>query len=225
MPEEKQLTEQESLRLITEMINKAKNSYHERGTSSILWGIAVAIAGLISFAERYWDFSIGFDIWLIVLAAFIPQIFISIREGKKRKAVSYQEQYLDAIWLVFGVSIFMLTFYLNVIPGVSDRFYAAEGTELLSKNLATGETKHFTPHTLSSSSLLLLLYAMPTLATGIAQKFKPMVIGGILCYCFFITSCFTSTAYDLLLNGLAGIVNWLIPGLILRNRYLKGKNC
>ena len=36
--EEKQLTEKESLQLITEMIQKAKANIHERGTSAIMWG-------------------------------------------------------------------------------------------------------------------------------------------------------------------------------------------
>jgi hypothetical protein len=35
MTEEKALTEQESLRLITEMINKAKTGFHGSGTRSI----------------------------------------------------------------------------------------------------------------------------------------------------------------------------------------------
>jgi len=114
MEEEKKLTEQESLQLITEMIHKARSSFHESGTGSILWGTVVGIAGLTSFAEQYWHFNIGFDIWLIVLAAFIPQIIISIREGRNRKVVAYEETFMNAIWLVFGISIFMLIFYLNI---------------------------------------------------------------------------------------------------------------
>ncbi|MES2328483.1 MAG: hypothetical protein V4539_02705 [Bacteroidota bacterium] len=225
MEKDKKLTEQESLELITEMIHKVKNTYHESGTGAILWGTAVGIAGLMSFAQRQWNFSIGFDIWLIVLVAFIPQIYISIREGKNRKVVSYQEAYMDAVWLVFGLSIFMLTFYLNVISGVTDNFMKQDDSELLLRNLTTGETRHYIPSVLSGYSLLLLLFAMPTLTTGIGQKFKPMIVGGILCYVYFIISCFTQTKYDLLMNGIAGITNWLIPGLILRDRYLKGKRC
>jgi hypothetical protein len=225
MTEEKELTEQESLQLITSMIHKAKGSFHESGTSAILWGSVVAFAGLMSFAERYWDFYIGFDVWLVVLAAFIPQIIISIREGKNRKMISYEESSMNAIWLVYGVSIFALNFYLNVVPFASDKILASEGKELLLRNLKTGETSHYIPSIMSAYSLLLLLYAIPTLATGISRKFKPMLIGGILCFLFFIISCFTGSTYDLLLNGIAGICCWLIPGLVLRNRYLKGKTC
>ena len=46
--EEKQITQQESLLLITEMINKAKTSFHENGSSAILWGSIIAFCGLIA---------------------------------------------------------------------------------------------------------------------------------------------------------------------------------
>ncbi len=223
MEDQKPLTEQESLELITKMIHKAKNGFHESGTSAILWGTVVGIAGLVSFSEIQWNFSIGFDIWLITLIAIIPQIVISIRQARQRKVVKYEESSVNAIWLVFGISIFALSFYNNVIPGISDKSFASDGFELLIKNTKTGESKHFVPYILSASSLFLLLYGMPTLATGIATKFRPMIIGGLLCYIYFLISCYTPSKYDLLLNGIAGITNWLIPGLILRKCYLKDR--
>ena len=220
MHQEKELTEKESLDLINEMINKAKNHFHESGASAILWGSVVGIAGLVSFAEMYWGFYIGFDIWLLVLAAIIPQVFIAVRENKRRKVVTHTEAAIDAAWLAYGVSIFAIVFYLNIVPRVTDKFLAAEGMSLI-KNAANGTTEtihYFVP---SYGSLLLLLYAIPTLATGIAHKFYPMFWAAILCYVFFIISCFTPSAYDMLLNGLAGIFNWLIPGLILRRTYFR----
>jgi hypothetical protein len=225
MADKNEMNEQESLQLITEMIQKAKGGFHESGASPILWGTAVAIAGLISFAERYWNFYIGFDIWLIVLAAFIPQIIISIREGRARQVKSYQEVYANAVLVVFGIAIFMLNFYINVISRETDRLLAEGGQELLLRNIKTGETTHYVPSVPSGYSLLLLIFAIPTLTIGIAQKFMPMIIGGILCFGYFMLSCFIPSTYDLLLHGLAGITNWLIPGLILRRRFLKGQNC
>lgn len=218
MEEEKSLSRQESLQLITEMISKAKAHFHESGTSAILWGSVVGIAGLVSFAELYWNFTIGFDIWLLVLAAIIPQVFIGIKESRRRKVVSHTEAAVDAAWLAYGISIFALVFYLNIVPGVTDKILAQEGVSLLrtGPDGSTAQFRYFIP---SYGSLLLLLYAIPTLATGIAHKFRPMFWAAILCYIFFIISCFTPRTYDMLLNGLAGIFNWLIPGLILRRRF------
>src|SRR5438132_11932355 len=119
--EKQPLTEQESLQIITEMIQKAKSNFHTSGTSAILWGSVVGIAGLVSFAERNWDFYIGFDIWLLVLGAVIPQIFITIREKRNKKVVGHHEAFLEGIWLAYGISVFALVFYMNVIQGVTER--------------------------------------------------------------------------------------------------------
>jgi hypothetical protein len=215
---EKQLSEKESLDLITEMIYKVKRDFHESGTSAILWGSAVGIAGLVNFAELYWKFYIGFDIWLLVLAAIIPQVVISIRESRQRKVITHTKAAVDAVWLVYGISIFALVFYLNIVPDITAKLLARDGIALL-QSAPNGITKPFRFFIPSHGSLLLLLYAIPTLATGIAHKFKPMFWAAVLCYIFFIISCFTPNAYDMLLNGLAGIFNWLIPGLILRRRF------
>lgn len=218
--EEKSISEQESLQLITEMIQTAKRNFHESGASSILWGSVVAVCGLVSFAERQWDFSIGFDVWLLTLAAFIPQIAISIREKRRRTVLTHNEAVLNYVWLVYGISIFALVFYFNIVPGVTNRLLAAEGTVLMQHDKASGIEKPFSYFIASSGSLLIMLYAIPTLITGLTYRFKPMLAGAVLCYLFFLFSLFTETKWDMLFNGLAAIGNWLIPGLLLRKRYL-----
>jgi len=226
MEEEKKINEQESLQIITEMIGKVKGSFHESGTSAILWGSVVGFCGLVSFLQFHFQFSTGwFDVWFLTLIAIVPQIIISIRESRKRKVLTYEESAMNAIWLVFGISLFALSFYNNAVPGISENYFAKEGIELLQKNITTGEIKTFHPFILSVSSVYLILYAIPTLATGLARKFKPMIVGGIICYLLFIISCYTTYEYDMLLHSIAAIFNWLIPGLILRNRFLKGISC
>ena len=222
MNNQKELTGDESLQLITEMISKAKHSYHENGSSAILWGSVVAVCGFVMFAELYFNLYIGFDIWLLTLVAFVPQIFISINERRNRKVISHTEAAMNNIWAVYAISMFALVFYFNVVPGIADRFLASEGTKIIVMK-PDGSASDFHYSVPSVGSLLILMYAIPTFATALAYKFKPMIYGSILCYSFFILSCFTSSAYDMLLNGLAGIFNWLIPGLILRRRFTKEK--
>ena len=222
--QERPMSEQESLALITEMIQKAKSHFHESGTSAILWGSVIGFCGIFTFLKKIFDWHTGsFDVWYLALIALIPQIFIAVRERKRRVVKTHMETAIDAVWTVYGISIFALMFYFNIVPAVSEKLLASSNTELLIKNLSTGEIKHWEPYIFSQSSLLLILYTIPTLTTGIAKKFKPMLIGGIICYILFIVSCFTEVTYDWLANGLAGIFSWLIPGLILRNRYTKAK--
>jgi hypothetical protein len=53
--ENKPMTEQESLKLITDMINKTKASFHETGFGPIMWGIVITLCGLLSYLIiGYW---------------------------------------------------------------------------------------------------------------------------------------------------------------------------
>jgi hypothetical protein len=216
----------ESLSLINEMIQKAKGSFHETGASAILWGTVVAVCGLISFAEQQWKFSIGFDVWLLIFIAVIPQVYIISREKKKKLVKSYQAAATDNVWFVYAISLVALILYNNIVPDVSDRLMQQqEGMQLLQKNIQTGEVKDFHFFIPGISSVYLIIYAFPTIATGLINKFKPMIWGAVICYTFFVISLFTTFKYDMLLMGLAGIANWLVPGLILRNRYIKNQAC
>lgn len=217
--EEKQISEQESLQLITEMIQKAKRNFHESGTAAILWGGVVALCGLVSFAQLQWGFSIGFDVWLLTLVAVIPQVFISIRERRQRRVLTHNEAVLNHVWIAYAISVFALVLYLNIIPDITDRLLAHEGAMVMEHNAATGLEKPFRYFTASSGSLFLLLYAIPTLITGLTYRFRPMLIGAVLCYALFILSLFTPLKWDMLFQGLAAFVSWLIPGLLLRKRY------
>ena len=223
MNDEQPINEQESLRLITEMIQKAKAShFHEDGTGAILWGSVVGFCGFISFIEQYFKLNWHFDWWILTLFAIVPQVFISIKEKKNRVVKTDMQMAMDAVWMVFGISIFAVVIYINVIPETTVRLFASNGISLFQKD-ANGFIEPFKPFAFSSSSLLMIIYAFPTLVTGLARRFKPMIYGAIACYIFFIISLYTSTTFDNLLSGFAGIGNWLIPGLILRNRFNKSK--
>ncbi len=219
--EEKAISAKEGLDLITEMIGKAKSTFNENGSSAILWGVTVALCGFVTFAEVQWSFSIGFSIWwLILVAAFIQTGFI-IQESKREIVKTHQQAACDVIWLVYGISIACIMAYSAIVPGVAKEAFANADMQLLSKNLKSGVVKEFEVMLPSLSSVYLIIYAFPTIATGLICKFRPMIYGAILCYIFFIISLWVPFKYDMLLIALAGVGNWLIPGLILQTKYKK----
>jgi hypothetical protein len=222
--EEKIMDEKESLRLIAQTIATAKNtSFNDSGASAILWGSVIAFCGFVSFAQSFFDFKLPFDVWMLTFVAFIPQIIIAIRESKN-PVKTYQKSFLDTVWTVYGISIFAVMIYVNVMPVTTENLFKTEHIELFQKNTVTGEMKPFRMFVPSFSSILLVIYAFPTLITGIIKKFKPMIWGSILCYAFFIGSLFTAFTYDLLFMGLAAIFSWLIPGIMLWNHVKKQKS-
>jgi hypothetical protein len=222
---EKQLSEQESLRLITEMIQKAKAGVHENGVGALLWGTTVGIAGFLGFCKYQFNIDYAwFDPWMLCAIALIPQAYLVHQERKQqRKAKSHQQDLLNAVWSIYGLSIFLMIFYFNIIPSATAAILKANGEEIVRRNIATGAIVSTSPNVFSSLSLLMILYAIPTLITGIGMKIKSMVVGGIINIILFFISLYVTTQYDNLLAGFVGIFNWFIPGLILRKKYLKAQ--
>jgi uncharacterized protein with PQ loop repeat len=224
MPNQNQITEKESLEIITSMIQKAKGTYYETGIGPILWGAVVSFASFVTFLQMKYEFTIGFDVWLLVLFAIIPQVMISMREKKTGRIKKYEDDALDTVWLVFGISLFCLVIYRNIVPSVTTRLIAAEGWQMM-KHFTAGAKpdEQLTPFVPSFYSIYIMLYAFPTLVTGLVKKFNPMIYGAILSYGFFVMSCFTTSWNDMLLGTITAIVCWLIPGILLRRKYLAQK--
>lgn len=221
---EKDFNEQESLKLITDMIKKVKASSYETGISPLLWGLVVFVASIVTFVQLQFKVDLPFNVWTISMVAIIPQVIISIREGRQRKFRKYDDYALDMVWTTFALSLFGLIIYGNIVPWASDRIIREEGWVLVKHSLDNRTPdeplKPFLP---SYTSVFILLYAFPTLVTGVVKKFKPMLTGAIIAYGLFIASCFTAMKYDMLFSAITALVCWFIPGWILRKRYLKQK--
>ncbi|MGQ0737705.1 MAG: hypothetical protein ACT4OJ_01475 [Bacteroidota bacterium] len=209
--EEKKLTQKESLDLITTMIVKAKDSYHDTGIGAMMWGAVVAVCTLVRLAEIHFGFGLPFDIYLLTLAALIPQVFITIREKKERRVKSYDDIYMDYIWMGFGICLFLLIHVINLVYRDWEPV-AKEYREL------TGHPSSFKFHEFINP-LFLILYGLPTFVTGAACKFKPMLWGGLLCWTCSIVAVYTPIKIDLLLTALSAIAAWFIPGLIMEKEY------
>lgn len=209
--QEKKLTEQESLELIATMINKAKDSYHDTGIGAIMWGAVIAICSIVRLSEIHFSYRLPFDIYLLTLIAVIPQIFITIQEKKERKVKSYDDSYMDYIWLGFGICIFLLIFIINSI------FNSWEPVAATYHQL-TGQDSPFVFREFIAS-LFLLLYGLPTFITGAACKFKPMLWGGIFCWICCLAGIYTTIKIDLLLTAASAIVAWLVPGILMEREY------
>lgn len=213
--EETKLSEKDSLALITTMLTKAKDSYHDTGIGAMMWGAVVAVCTLVRFCEIHFGFRLPFDIYLLTLAALIPQVFITLREKKERKVKSYDDAYMDYIWLAFGIALVLLIHVINLVYHDWEPV-AREYREL------TGHPSSFKFNEFIHP-LFLILYGLPTFITGAACKFKPMLWGGLLCWVCSIIAVYTPLKIDLLLTAASAIAAWFIPGLIMEKEYRRYK--
>ncbi|MEJ7737675.1 MAG: hypothetical protein WKF97_09635 [Chitinophagaceae bacterium] len=191
--EDKKLTEEESLALITSMINTAKNVYYESGTGALLWGFT----NLICFSLAYLDATVkGFDLpfnpFLLMIFTFFIQLYYGRIERKYRKARTYAEDVNVYVWSAFGICILILT-----LAGG----YAGIGYTTL--------------------PVLLLFFGMPTFISGCISKFKPFIVGGITCWILSIIAFLYKGYHAHLLVAAGATAAWIIPGIILRIKYMK----
>jgi hypothetical protein len=195
--EEENFSEQESLQLITSMINKAKADFVETGISALMWGSIISICALIQFIDYFYNIPWVRYVWWLTFLAVIPQIVMSARERRRMKFKTYYSDAMGGIWISFGITIFMLSFYVNAV-----------------------QIPYLQLH---PETLFLTVYGIPTFATGFTRRFTPMIIGGIACWVFAILAFYTAYPYSMLYYVAAAQLAWFIPGLILQRRYKKAK--
>ncbi|MEO8710639.1 MAG: hypothetical protein ABI405_00880 [Parafilimonas sp.] len=193
MINEQELNEQQSLEIITQMINKAKDDYEETGIGTLIWGSLITLCSLVTFGNFYWKIAAFDYIWFLTLIALIPQIVISVRAAKRKKYKTYDDEAMSAIWISFAIALSLVSVY---------------------------STKYQLPN---AGALFMIMYGVPTFATGYINHFKPMIFGGIIFWICAAICFYVQFPYIMLFTAAAAIIAWIVPGLILRKRYMKAK--
>lgn len=203
--------ERESLLLINSMIQKARNSYHDTGLGPMLWGGIVTICSLVTWLQLQFNYWLPFDIWLLTFFAIIPQFIIVAGERKRRVVKPYDETTMDWVWMIFGMALFLCIF-------ISNR-WSADLRPILEVYQKTTGNEHAFSHSSHFTSIFLMLYGIPTLITGGFRRFRPMILGGAVCWICAIISTYTGLKHDMLLTALSATSAWLIPGIILYRKH------
>lgn len=181
----------DSLQLIDSMISRAKNRVTENGFLYLLWGWVIFVCAIFHFAAvKLSLFKKPELVWMITWGVVIFQIIYLAKLKKNEKVKTYSDGIIDAIWICFGICMFVLVIVLG-------RF-----------NLW-----------IYINSLVLLLYGIPTFLSGFVMRFTPLKLGGICCWLLAIASTFTSPVYYLLMIALAVMIAWIIPGYLLRKKF------
>ena len=196
MQHDSDFSQQESLALIQEMINKAKNRFSEGGHLYLVWGWVVLACSLGQFVllhflhsdKHYW-------VWGATWLAFIYQLIYLTRRNKEQKARTYTHDIIKYVWIVFVLTMALMVFLVIMIVGKDS--YKVIGP------------------------IFLVLYGMPSFLSGIILQFRPLVIGAIGCWILSAIAPFITYDYRLLLVSAAMVIAWIIPGYKLNQKYKK----
>ena len=216
------LNEKESLELIGQMISTAKNNL-QKGTGKIflLWGYLVAGISFATFAlsinlpkqtEYY-----AYLLWFFMILG-LPIHFWLIRKRENEKLVqTYIEKLMKWVWIGFTISI------LVVVVGM------LLDTVILSYFVSSVERgNHFVYwfQWLLLTPIMLCLYGFALFVSGKAYAFKPLVIGGIICFLasfFLLFSIHKTGAVNVqqLVLCVSAVAGFVIPGHMLNRKERK----
>lgn len=189
--EDRNLTEKESLELITRMIKETQeNTARYAAYPLLIWGymtlaISLVIWYVLSFVGDYYQI---YFLWFLLPALAFPlTLFYSRKDRSKRGTRNYIDRITGQIWMVFG----FVGFFLSVASFVGrvDIYF-----------------------------LIPLLMGMGVTLSGCVSRFKPMVVLGMIGIVVSFLTLWIQDVDRLLIFAAIFVIMMIIPGHLLNHQ-------
>ena len=185
---EKVMTGEESLRVISEMINRTKVNIRQGIFHLLFWGWLIIFCSMSAWLlERFTEISSPWNVWFLVIPGSLVSFIYGYLKGKK----SLFHTYADMLYMWTWIGFFIAAVVLFIIT--SDRME-------------------------SVAPYILTLAGIPTFISGFIIKFKPLILGSITFWIFALIAYFAGPSAGQLLVPAAMLTGYLIPGYMLKNR-------
>ncbi len=189
-----QITNEQALGVIKEMIEKTKEKQDQSGFYHLLWGILIslAIASMYILIEFELFNLIGYSWALFCFGGAITSIVYSKKTFCKQGVIKYPDLGLSAIWICTTIAMFFVGFIFPFLDA-------------------------YKLHVIYT--MICLLMGIATVSTGIIIKQRMSIISGILWWIGSVL--FLIIRSEVIFMGtfvLLLIVNNIIPGIILYKR-------
>jgi hypothetical protein len=190
MTKDETFNPEESLALINNMINSAKNKLADDGFQIIFWGWLITFCALTSYVSAQLNSEIGFMVWAILppLGGVFSAIY-GRKQDKKIKVKTHVDTYLSYLWGGFFIAM-VITLVFGYTHGIKTTYF-----------------------------FLMLLYGLATFITGGILNFKPLIIGSLFSFGCAVLSVFLGEIDQFLCISLALICSYIIPGHLLRAKF------
>jgi len=182
---EKQLTQKESLEIIHAMVQQSRQRVGENGVFYLLWGYAVLIAALAHYILMQSGYENPWMSWILMPVAGILSGIIGYRKGQSKTVRTHVDTAMAYLWGAFLVVL------LTVLTFSGQIGFAG------------------------SYPVVILLYGLGTFVSGGILRFKPLIIGGIICWISGIVAMFSPFDMQLLIMAGAIFCGYIVPGHLL----------
>ena len=197
MKDENRLSENESLLIIQQMIETAKQEQKSDGIRGIIWGWLLFLVSLVSFANSKMGWLSPYFFWnvfgVLALSSFLFRIIRNYFFNKMTRVKTYTGDLLEWLNIGFFVSLLFL---------------------IVAMNVSIKPTAGFT--------LLINLYGFWILSYGAALNFRPSIIGAFITWGIGLAALFAHTFETvMLLHAAAVLCGYIIPGHIANIEFRK----
>lgn len=190
------LSPQDSLKLIQNMIRKAQYDMSDNSIHFLLWGWITFIACVSQFVLlKVFDCERHYLVWLLIIPGIIVSTYLGIKEERKRRVNTYISDSMKNLWMGMGISFFVLSMILSKLGW---------------------------NHTIFP--FFILLYGLGTFVSGKILQFKPLVSGGLSAWALAIISVYFGTDDQILFGAAAILLSYLIPAYMLRRKTKLSRN-
>jgi hypothetical protein len=189
MTTEKNLSPQESLQLIANVVASTKQNYKNQSVFFILWGTLVAVASFTEYGLRtFSELRPTYLPWMILMPiGAIASIYFGKKQSSEQPTLTFFNHFLNTMWKVMHVSFF-LTVVICICLKVSPIIF------------------------------VLLLSGIGTTISGLIMKNKAFLLGGVVLgmAALFCTQADYST--QLLISGVAFLLGYVLPNYFLTSK-------
>lgn len=181
----------ESIRLIQQMISKARTGLSANAKYFLLWGWAAFAACIAQFTLQELNYPHPYNVWLLMPVCAIITILMARRDNRHATVKTYIDEGMGYLWIGMGISFFVLALLFVKVGW-----------------------QYCIP-------FFMLLYGLGTFISGKLLRFNAFTFGGILSFALAAIAVWFSPVYHPLFGAASLMACYIIPGHMLQNRISK----
>ena len=188
--QQENLSPEQSLQLIQNMISKTKQDISDNSIYFLVWGWITFIGFIGEFLlKNIVKYEQHYQVWWLVVVGIVFSVYNGIKHGKKQKVKTYVGDSMKYLWIGMGISYFVLSMILSKIGWGSSIF-----------------------------PFFIMMYGLGTFISGCILQFRPLIIGGVIAWILAIAAVYVEYDYQMLFGAAAILASYIIPAYMLRSR-------
>ena len=184
---ETELSNEERLKFISDMIVQAKKNFAGGGSFHfLLWGWVISLANLGHYVLDVFElYEMPYIVWLVTIPAAVLSTWYGIAKSKKAQVTSHLDKVYSSLWISISVMVVICLLFMVKIN-------------------------------FNHNPFILLFTGLGTFISGILMRYRPIMFGGVILWTGAVMGLFSPVTDQQLIAGIVVILGHLVPGYLLK---------